>query len=82
MTDKRNPTKYTEERSGRESSDGPPDLPSGAERAEYAGYTQAGEQAGKDKPAPAEDEAAREADLQPGRGKDAKEAKDEAESRP
>lgn len=77
MADKRNPTKHTEERSGRESSDGPPDLPSGAERAEYADYNQAGEQAGKKKPAPAEDEAAREAGLQPGGG----EAEDGAESR-
>lgn len=39
MADKRNPTRHTEKRSGRDSADGPPDLPEGAERAEYADYT-------------------------------------------
>lgn len=63
MSKKRNPTKRTEERSGRESSDGPPDLPEGAEHAEYAGYTRG---AGKKKPGRGEAEAAREAGLQPG----------------
>lgn len=60
---KRNPTKRTEERSGRESSDGPPDLPEGAEHAEYAGYTRGG---GSKKPGRGEAEATREAELQPG----------------
>lgn len=65
MAKKRNPTKHTEERSGRDSSDGPPDLPDGAERAEYADYNQEGGGAGK-KRGGREAEADRESDLQPG----------------
>lgn len=64
MAEKRNPTKHTEERSGRDSSDGPPELPEEAERAEYADYNQ--EDGGTGKRGGNEAEADRESDLQPG----------------
>lgn len=63
MAEKRNPTKHTEERSGRDSSDGPPELPEDAERAEYADYNQ---EDTAEKGGSGEAEADRESDLQPG----------------
>lgn len=65
MADKRNPTKRTEERSGRDSADGPPDLPEGAERAEYLDSEQE-EGSADDTRGRGGAEADREADRKPG----------------
>jgi hypothetical protein len=65
MADKRNPTEHTEERTGRKAADGPPDLPEGAERAEYADYDAGQERSGRKAGRDREAEAEREADLQP-----------------
>jgi hypothetical protein len=64
MADKRNPTRHTEKRSGRDSADGPPDLPSDAERAEYTEYTRK-DAAERTRPDPSEDQPDREGDRQP-----------------
>jgi hypothetical protein len=64
MADKREPTDRTNERSGEEAADGPPDLPEGAERAEYADYRREGDETSPER----EEEAEREAGLQPGDG--------------
>ena len=75
MTKKRNPTRHTEEREGSAAGPGSPDLPEGAEHAEFADYDRQTDEADgrggarrTDAAKAREAEARREASLQPGGG--------------